>query len=266
MSAELDLGVSLHPIRLGDRRQTAPGWLIVAQGAVRGILSSGPDGQVLHGCACDRRILPTGGLMRFEDLEAAQAWLEERLPSEVPQAHSGAPWRASEEDVRPTALTRAADGAHPRRRRASALGGRRGLLLEHSSSERSRPRAFASPVERLRRLSPGERREREGHSMSGKKRRARPAASVKPKAHARIARWGIVLLKEQDTPSTMHIIGYIEDHDRLFESAGQPCQPVGGAKPTASVSRPDDRCRPRRASGARRSARGRPYSAVGRSS
>jgi hypothetical protein len=107
MSAEFDPGVSLHPIRLGDRRQTASGWLIVAQGAVRGILSSGPDGQVLHGCACDRRILPPGGLMLFQDLDEAQAWLEERLPVEAPHAPSGRPWPASEEDVLPTALTRA---------------------------------------------------------------------------------------------------------------------------------------------------------------
>jgi hypothetical protein len=107
MSADLDRGITLHPIRLGDRRQTAPGWLIVAQGAVRGILSSGPDGQVLHACACDRRILPAGGLMLFQDLDEAQAWLEERLPATASRAPSGRPQRASEEDVQPTVLSRA---------------------------------------------------------------------------------------------------------------------------------------------------------------
>jgi hypothetical protein len=45
--------------------------------------------------------------MLFQDLDEAQAWLEERLPPEAPPARSGRPWRASEEDVRPTALTRA---------------------------------------------------------------------------------------------------------------------------------------------------------------
>lgn len=72
--------VSLHPVRLGDRHLTGQSWIIVAQGAVRGILGSGPDGEVLHGCACDRRILPPGGLMVFEDLDEAQACSSSRCP------------------------------------------------------------------------------------------------------------------------------------------------------------------------------------------
>lgn len=105
MSAELDRGVSLHPIRLGDRRQTAPGWLIVAQGAVRGILSSGPEGQVLHGCVCDRRIFPPNGLMTFDNLDEAQAWLEFRMPSEPLQARSTWPQPGPDDNDRPPALT-----------------------------------------------------------------------------------------------------------------------------------------------------------------
>jgi hypothetical protein len=45
--------------------------------------------------------------MFFHDLEEAQVWLEERLPAEAPHARPGGPWRASQEDVRPTALSRA---------------------------------------------------------------------------------------------------------------------------------------------------------------
>jgi hypothetical protein len=62
-------GVVLNPIRIGDRRRTARGWLVVSAGAVRGILSAGPDGEVIHAFACDRRIAPEGGLMIFRDID-----------------------------------------------------------------------------------------------------------------------------------------------------------------------------------------------------
>lgn len=80
--------VALHAVRLGDRHRTARGWLVVAHGAVRAVMSATPDGRILHACACDRRVLPADGLMLLEDLEEAQAWLELRLPSEPPRSKS----------------------------------------------------------------------------------------------------------------------------------------------------------------------------------
>ena len=106
MSIQAYSGVSLHPIRLGDRGRTAPGWMIVAQGAVRGILGSGPDGQVLHACACDRRILPPNGLVVFEGLEEAQAWLDLLMPGQPPPEGSSPPDGEPEDDgPLPTAMT-----------------------------------------------------------------------------------------------------------------------------------------------------------------
>jgi hypothetical protein len=53
--------------------------------------------------------------------------------------------------------------------------------------------------------------------MSSKKHRAQPAASIEPEAYARITRWGI-----SSEASSMHIIGYIEEHGRLIDDAGEP--------------------------------------------
>jgi hypothetical protein len=36
-------GVALSPIRIGDRRRTARGWLVVSGGAVRGIFACIPQ-------------------------------------------------------------------------------------------------------------------------------------------------------------------------------------------------------------------------------
>jgi hypothetical protein len=96
-------GVALSPIRIGDRRRTARGWLVVSAGAVRGILSAGRDGEVIHAFACDRRIAPEGGLMVFRDLDETLAWLERRLPAERPSSRPNRP-RSFHED-RPAPLT-----------------------------------------------------------------------------------------------------------------------------------------------------------------
>lgn len=74
-----DQNVSLHGIRIGDRRRSARGWLIVADGAVRGILTAGQDGEILFSLACDRRIAANDAI-GFRHLNEAQAWLEKRLP------------------------------------------------------------------------------------------------------------------------------------------------------------------------------------------
>lgn len=99
--------IGLHAVRLGDRKRTGIGWLVVAQGAVRGILSSGSDGEVVHAFACDQRILPKGGLMVFRDLDEAHAWLERCLPCETGTARSSSSTRALDEDIEPRACTRA---------------------------------------------------------------------------------------------------------------------------------------------------------------
>jgi hypothetical protein len=75
------VSMSLYPVKLGDRRRIASGWLVLSEGAVRGILSASADGEVLFGFACDRRIEPEGGMMQFRDLPEAHAWLERRLRS-----------------------------------------------------------------------------------------------------------------------------------------------------------------------------------------
>lgn len=71
--------VRLHEIRMGDRRHERQAWLILSEGAVRGLLLAGEDGEILFGLAFDRRIRPIEDLMIFRDLAEAQAWLEKRL-------------------------------------------------------------------------------------------------------------------------------------------------------------------------------------------
>jgi hypothetical protein len=71
--------VRLHEIRLGDRRHVRQAWLILSEGAVRGLLLAGDDGEILFGLAFDRRIRPLEDVMTFRDLAEAQAWLEKRL-------------------------------------------------------------------------------------------------------------------------------------------------------------------------------------------
>jgi hypothetical protein len=96
-------GVALRPIRIGDRRRTERGWLVVSAGAVRGILSASRGGEVIHAFACDRRIAPEGGLMVFRDLDETLAWLERRLPAE-PRPSRRSRLRSFQDD-RPAPLT-----------------------------------------------------------------------------------------------------------------------------------------------------------------
>lgn len=74
-------GVSLQAVRLGDRQRTARGWLIISDGAIRGILTEGPEGEVYLGSACDRRIEPGENPLMFRDVLEAQAWVVKRLNS-----------------------------------------------------------------------------------------------------------------------------------------------------------------------------------------
>jgi hypothetical protein len=71
--------VSFRPVQLGDRNHTARGWLVVASGAVRGIVSEAPDGRIHYGFACDRRLQPEDGYKLFQDLHDARQWFDERL-------------------------------------------------------------------------------------------------------------------------------------------------------------------------------------------
>jgi hypothetical protein len=71
--------VRLYEIRIGDRGQMRPAWLVLSEGAARGLLLAGDGGEILFGLAFDRRIRPTEDLMIFRDLAEAQAWLEKRL-------------------------------------------------------------------------------------------------------------------------------------------------------------------------------------------
>ena len=71
--------VSFRPVELGDRYLTARGWLVVAYGAVRGIVSEMPDGRIHYGFACDRRLQPEDGYKLFQDLQHARWWFDERL-------------------------------------------------------------------------------------------------------------------------------------------------------------------------------------------
>jgi hypothetical protein len=73
------MAVKLLPICLGDRRLTARGWLIIAYGAVRGIIAERPDGCIHYGYACDRRLQPDDGYMVFPNLEDASKWFTDRL-------------------------------------------------------------------------------------------------------------------------------------------------------------------------------------------
>jgi hypothetical protein len=106
MIAELT-GVALSPIRIGDGPRTARGWLVVAHGAVRAILSAGDDGQIIHAFACDRRVVPEDGMMIFVDLDEAHAWFEKRLPFRPRGPRRERVCRALDEDTEATSLTRA---------------------------------------------------------------------------------------------------------------------------------------------------------------
>lgn len=73
--------VSFRAIQLGDRYLTTRGWLVVAYGAVRGIVSEAPDGRIHYGFGCDRRLQPEDGYKLFHDLDDARRWFDERLGS-----------------------------------------------------------------------------------------------------------------------------------------------------------------------------------------
>jgi len=71
--------VTFLAVRLGDRNWTVRGWLVVAHGAIRGIMSETPEGNIHYGYACDRRCAPVDGYMLFYDLVEASKWFDERL-------------------------------------------------------------------------------------------------------------------------------------------------------------------------------------------
>ena len=73
-------GVGFVAVTLGDRWRKAPALYIVADGAIRGLLTPGAMGEVLLSLACDQRIMSPGDLMVFDDLEQARRWLQDRLP------------------------------------------------------------------------------------------------------------------------------------------------------------------------------------------
>ena len=72
------MALLLRPVRLGDRRRSAPAWLILCEGSLRGILSQGEDDEIILAVACDRRI-QTADPMRFSGLTEAHAWVSRRL-------------------------------------------------------------------------------------------------------------------------------------------------------------------------------------------
>lgn len=78
---EVWMTVSFRAIQLGDRYLTTRGWLVVAYGAVRGIVSEAPDGRIHYGFGCDRRLQPEDGYKLFHDLDDARRWFDERLGS-----------------------------------------------------------------------------------------------------------------------------------------------------------------------------------------
>ena len=83
--------VSFRAIQLGDRHITARGWLVVACGAVRGIVSEAPDGRIHYGFGCDRRLRPEDGCKLFHDLGDARWWFDERLHGGPDPRRGGAP-------------------------------------------------------------------------------------------------------------------------------------------------------------------------------
>lgn len=75
----------------------APGWLVIADGALRGIVSQSDDGELVLAAACDRRI-QTPDPMLFRSLDEAHAWIRRRLAASTPLRparlqHSEAPGR-----------------------------------------------------------------------------------------------------------------------------------------------------------------------------
>lgn len=129
--------VTLHGIRIGDRGRTARGWLVVSDGAVRGILSAGQDGEVLFGFSCDRRITPEGVIV-FRDIEEARVWLEKRLPTlpQPPRMRRSERTRLRDERIRPETQADA----------------ERALLtaaIEYGSAIRDRPMPDDGPLRRL---------------------------------------------------------------------------------------------------------------------
>jgi hypothetical protein len=71
--------VSFLSVHLGDQNLKVRGWLVLSQGAVRGIMSEFPDGSIHYGYACDQRVAPVEGYMVFCDLVHASTWFGERL-------------------------------------------------------------------------------------------------------------------------------------------------------------------------------------------
>ena len=71
--------MDLRPIRLGDGGRVATGWLVVSHGAVRAILTPADENAAILGFACDFRVRPSDGCLRFAGLKEAEQYLRRRL-------------------------------------------------------------------------------------------------------------------------------------------------------------------------------------------
>jgi hypothetical protein len=68
----------LRPITLGDGPVRATGWLVIADGALRAVLTPA-DGGAWLAFACDRRLRPPDGFVRFRGLAQAEDYMRRRL-------------------------------------------------------------------------------------------------------------------------------------------------------------------------------------------
>jgi hypothetical protein len=71
--------MDLHPIILGDGRVVATGWLVISDGAVRAILTPADRSGALLAFACDGRVRPPDGFVRFGGIQEAESYLRGRL-------------------------------------------------------------------------------------------------------------------------------------------------------------------------------------------
>lgn len=58
--------------------------------------------------------------------------------------------------------------------------------------------------------------------MSGRPHDGGSAGRAPRNVHARIARWAFVRVLEQGRAPTLHMVGYIAEHQRLGDDAGEP--------------------------------------------
>ncbi|MFC5314206.1 hypothetical protein [Azospirillum rugosum] len=71
--------MKFQPITLGDNRRVATGWLVISGGAVRAILTPADDSGAVLAFACDGRVRPADGFLRFSGLSQAEQYLRKRL-------------------------------------------------------------------------------------------------------------------------------------------------------------------------------------------